>query len=282
MQVQAQRLRRSLVAPDDAQALAAGTGREAQVRPVLDAQHGVVRAHALEGARSMRRHDVLGRDLRLLGVVNQAVVALHRRAVRGAGERMARTRCEQGGAPDQPRRQALVSQRGVSELVVCPLCTVEPFAGTARRRRLDPCHAQGAPPVRGQLVEVDRLHRAGTVVSAVAASTPRGGADAHEVRRLEADSVVLGVDEGLHQPRAVVIAGLEVRLHPAQHPTQHMAGQMAAPHCGADEEAAQAHHPVQVRSCVARRSTPSTYRAREDAAPKPRTRPRPAIHGPTR
>ena len=81
----------------------------------------------------------------------------------------------------------------------------------------------------------------------VAASTPRGVADAHEVRRLEADSVVLGLDESLHQPRSIVVAGLEVRSHPTQHPSQHMAGQMATPHRGADEESAQAHHPVQMR-----------------------------------
>ena len=282
VQVQAQRLRRGLVAPDDAQSLAAGAGREVQVRPVLDAQHGVVPAHALDGACAMRRDDVLGRDLRLVGMVDEAVIALHCRAGRGAGEHMARTRCEQLRAPDQPCRQALVSQRGASELVVCPLCTVEPFAGTGRRRRLDPRHAQGAPPVRGQLVHVDRLRRAGALMGAVTASSPRGGADAHEVRRPQARAVVLGRDEGLHQPRAVVVAGLEVRLDPAQHPPQHMAGQMAAPHRRADEESAQAHHPDAGARCVARRSTPSTYRAREDAAPKPRTRPRPAIHGPSR
>ena len=163
---------------------------------------------------------------------------------------MARTRCEQLRAPDQPCRQALVSQRGASELVVCPLCTVEPFAGTGRRRRLDPRHAQGAPPVRGQLVHVDRLRRAGALMGAVTASSPRGGADAHEVRRPQARAVVLGRDEGLHQPRAVVVAGLEVRLDPAQHPPQHMAGQMAAPHRRADEESAQAHHPMQVRGAL--------------------------------
>ena len=250
MQVQAQRLRRGLVAPDDAQALAARTGCEAQVRPVLDAQHGVVCAHALDGARPMRRHDVLGRDLRFVGVVNQAVVALHRRAVRGAGEHMARTRGEQLRASHQSRRQTLVSQRGVSELVRRPLCTVEAFAGAERRRRLKRCHAHRAPPVRGELVEVDRLHRARAVVGAVAASTPRGGTDAHEVRRPQARAVVLGRDESLHQPRAEVVARLEVRLHPAQHPPQHMAGQMAAAHRGADEEAAQTHHPVQVRAAL--------------------------------
>ena len=250
MQVQPQRLRRGLVASDDAQPLAARAGREVQIRPVLDAQHGVVRAHALDGARAMRRHDVLGRDLRLIRVVNQTVVALDRRAVRGAGERMARTRCEQCGASDQPCRQALVSQRGVSELVMCPLCTVEPFAGTERRPRIGPCHAQAAPPMRGQLVHVDRLRRAGPGMGAVAASSTRGVADAHEVRRPQAHSLVLGLDEGLHQPRAVVVAGLEVRLDPAQHPPQHMAGQMAAAHRGADEEAAQAYHPVQVRAAL--------------------------------
>ena len=245
-QMQAQGLRRGLVAPDDAQSLAARSGREVQVRPILDAQHRIVPAHALDGARSMRRDDVLGRDLRLIRVVYQAVVALHRRAVRGADERMARTRCEQCGASHQPCRQALVSQRGASKLVCRPLCTVQAFAGAARRCRVGLCHAQGAPPVRSELVHVDRLHRAGAVMGAVVASSTRGGADAHEVRRLETDSVVLGVDEGLHQPRTVVVARLEVCPHPAQHPPQQMAGQMAAAHRGADEESAQAHHPVQM------------------------------------
>ena len=246
MQVQAQRLGRGLVASDDAEPLAARTGREAQVRPVLDAQHRILRAHALDSACAVRRHDVLGRDLRLLRVVHQAVVALHRRAVRGAGEHPARTLREQGGASDQSCRQALVSQRGAPKLVLCPLCTVETFAGTARWRRLDPCHAQAAPPVRSQLVQVHRLHRAGPVMGAVASSPPRGVADAHEARRPEAGSVVLGRDEGLHQPRAVVVTGLEVRPHPTQHPPQHVAGQMVAAHRGADEESAQTHHPVQM------------------------------------
>ena len=88
------------------------------------------------------------------------------------------------------------------------------------------------------------------VMGTVAASPPCGIADAHEVRRPEARAVVLGGDEGLHQPRAVVVAGLEVRRHPAQHPPQHVAGQMATPHRGADEEAAQAHHPVQMGAAL--------------------------------
>ena len=53
-----------------------------------------------------------------------------------------------------------------------------------------------------------------------AAPTSRGGADAHEVRRLEARCVVLGLDKALHQPRAVVVARLEVRPHSTQHPPQ--------------------------------------------------------------
>ena len=57
-----------------------------------------------------------------------------------------------------------------------------------------------------------------------AAPTSRGGADAHEVRRLEARCVVLGRDKALHPPRAVVVARLEVRPHSTQHPPQRMTG----------------------------------------------------------
>ena len=68
----------------------------------------------------------------------------------------------------------------------------------------------------------------------VLAPAPCGVPDAHEVRRLEADAVVLGLDKGLHQPRTVVVAGLEVLSHSTQHPAQHMAGQMTAPHRGTE------------------------------------------------
>ena len=91
-------------------------------------------------------------------------------------------------------------------------------------------------------------------MSTVAPSAPGGVADVHEVRCLEAHSDVLGRDEGLHHPRAVVIAGLEVRLHAAQHPPQDVARQMTTLHRGADEKAAQTHHPMQV--CGALRVAP--------------------------
>ena len=106
-------------------------------------------------------------------------------------------------------------------------------------------------------------------------------ADAHEVRRLEAGCVVVGLDKGLHHPRAVVVAGLEVRPHPTQHPAQHMAGQMPTPYRGANEESAQAHHSVQMRGALL--VAPRHPRiARADAAPRRRTRAHPASHGPTR
>ena len=53
-------------------------------------------------------------------------------------------------------------------------------------------------------------------------------------------------DERLDQPRAIMVAALEVRLQSTQRPAQHMTGQVAAPHAGPNQKPAQAHHPMQM------------------------------------
>ena len=82
----------------------------------------------------------------------------------------------------------------------------------------------------------------------VAVLAPATGrlADPHEVGRLEAGAVMRGADEGLHQPRTILVAGFEILRHTRQHLAQHLAGQVAALHAGADQEPAQAQHPVQM------------------------------------
>ena len=74
--------------------------------------------------------------------------------------------------------------------------------------------------------------------------------DPHEVGRLEAGPVMRGADEGLHQPRTIPVAGFEILPQTRQHLAQHLAGQVAALHAGADQEPAQAQHPVQMRQTL--------------------------------
>ena len=248
MQMQAERLRSRLVAPDDAQTLAVGARRKAEVRPVLDTQHRLLAAHPLHRARAVRRQNVRGRDLRLRRLVDEPVVALDRRAVVGriGGEGLSGQRCQQPRALDQTRRQTLVAQRRSSKLVRRPLGAVESVAGRQRRRRCDPRQPQLPAPARLQLVHIHRLDRAGPRMSPVLAPAPGGVADPHEVGRLEAGSVVRKADKGLNQPRAVPVADLEIRRQTMQHLAQHRAGQVTALHAGADQEPAQAQHPVQM------------------------------------
>ena len=154
MQMQAERLRSRLVAPDEAQALAVGARRKVQVRPILDTQHRLLAAHPLHRARAVRRQNVRRRDLRLRRLVDEPVVALYRRAVVGriGGEGLSGQRCQQPRALDQTRRQTLVAQRRPSKLVRRPLGAVESVAGPQRRRRCDPRQPQLPAPARLQLV----------------------------------------------------------------------------------------------------------------------------------
>ena len=85
-----------------------------------------------------------------------------------------------------------------------------------------------------------------------------------------------GADEGLHQPRTILVAGFEILRHTRQHLAQHLAGQVAALHPGADQEPAQGTAPGADGLGVAQRSIPSTPRAPAIATPRPKTRPRPA------
>ena len=96
----------------------------------------------------------------------------------------------------------------------------------------------------------------------VAVLAPATGrlADPHEVGRLEAGAVMRGADEGLHQPRTILVAGFEILRHTRQHLAQHLAGQVAALHPGADQEPAQAQHPVQMG--LALLSAPSIHASR--------------------
>ena len=104
--------------------------------------------------------------------------------------------------------------------------------------------------MRCQLVHVHRLHRACTLLVPVLAPPPRRAPDAHEVRRLEAGPVPVGLDKRLHQPRAIAVAGLEISPQAAQHTAQHMAREVTATHPGTNQKPAQAHDTVQMGSTL--------------------------------
>ena len=193
MQMQAERLRGRLVAPDDAQPLAVRARRKVQVRPVLDAQHRVLAAHPLQRARPVGRENVLGRDRRRHRLVDEPVVALHRRAVVGrvGGDRLAGQRRQQPRALDQTRRQPLIAQRRPSKLVHRPGTPLSrPSAGASAGAAVDPRHPQPPPPVRlassyryTDFTVTGTRHGRGR-----RRPRPGGGPDAHEVRRPEARS----------------------------------------------------------------------------------------------
>ena len=278
MQMQAERLRCRLVAPDDAQTLTVRPRRKVQVGPVLDAQHRFLAAHPLHRARSVGRENVRGRDRRLRRLLDEPVVALHRRPVVGriGGDGLSGRRRQQPRTLDQTRRQTLVTQRRPSKLVRRPPGAVEPLGRRQHRRRFDPRQPQVPAPARLQLIHVNRLDRAAPPVGPVLTPATGGVAHPHEIGRLEAGSVVHRVDKGLHQPRAVPVAGLEIRRQTPQHPAQHLAGQVAALYAGADQQPAQAQHPVQMG--LALRSAPPHPRLARPQVQRRRRKPDRAEH----
>ena len=241
--VQAQARRRRLVRSDELQAIAAGTAREVQVRAVLDRQHRALAAHALDATLTVRREDVSWRDLRLRGRLDETVEGVDRGVV-GAGsgvDLLPGIRRQKSGAPHQPCRKPSVSQRCSSELVLRPVLRVQALARFQRGRVIDGRNPQLPAPGAFQLVHEDRLHGLRAPFLPVLATAPGGRADAQEVGRAQAGSVISLVGEALNEIRAKAVAFLEVARQAAQDAPEHVAGQVRAAHRGADQETAQAH-----------------------------------------
>ena len=99
-----------------------------------------------------------------------------------------------------------------------------------------------------QLAHQDRLHGLRAPVLAVLPTAPFGPAHAKEVRRAQARPLIPLVGETLNQVWPVTVALLKVTRQPAQDAAKDMAGQVQAMHAGPDQEPAQAHDPIQVRS----------------------------------
>ena len=110
-----------------------------------------------------------------------------------------------------------------------------------RGRVLHARNPQLPAPGAFQLVHEDRLHGLCPAFLPVLATAPGGRADAQEVGRAQAGSVISLVGETLHQIRAKAVALLEVAWQAAQDAPEHVAGQVRAAHRRADQETAQAH-----------------------------------------
>ena len=136
VQVQAAGERAGLVRANHPQPLCLAAPGEAQAGGVLDTQHRVLGAHALQRAPAMGRKDVLDTDLAVGGLVDEPVMSLDQgtRSVGGAGDGAHRGLCHMVRSLDQARAQACIAQRSSCELVRRPGVGVEPLAGASGAR----------------------------------------------------------------------------------------------------------------------------------------------------
>ncbi len=249
MHVQARRALRALgvgVLAGQAQPGAAGPLGAVEVGAVLEAQHGVLALHALQGAGAVRGEDARRRDLRGGGPVEQAVVALDQGLVglRGGREGGARDVGLHGGAAHQALRQAYIAEGGAAELLRGPGVAVEACGGVeggqARRG-----HAEFRAPVRPQGEQEDGLGRHGGAGRGEAAA-PGGPPGRDPVGGDQAGPVVAAaIDEGIEQQGLVAVAAPEVVRQAAQAEGQRLGGEVAALRGGPHREAAEGRHAVQ-------------------------------------
>jgi hypothetical protein len=250
VQMQPQTLGTGLVAAHDPEAARLRVGGEVQIGAILQAQHRRLRLHPALRARPMRRQDVLRRDLGIRRLVDQPVVALHRRPVvaghRGKGAQ--RILPLALGTVHQPFRQSLVPQGRAPELVRGPLLRIQTFGGFQRRvaPRRRRTHPQPCAPIGFECIEIDRLAGLRRGVAGILATPSTGLAHTTPVRRPQADPGVRGLDEGLHQPGTIAVAGLEVSRQPPQRPTQRPRGEVPTGHTRTQQEPVQPHHTVPV------------------------------------
>ena len=226
--------------------------REIQVRAVLDAQYRGLSLHPLQRALPVRRQDVLRPHLRVRRMVDQAVVAAHRRLVV-----LRRSRKGLGGRLrllvhdlHQPLAQAYIAQRRAAELVLGPHVRRQLVGRAQRLRRFRRGHAQLRPPVARQRVEPDRLHRHRGPAGREAAA-PGGLADPQPVGGGQRSALVQAfLDKGFHEQGAVAVALLAVVRQAAQGEREGLGGEVPAGGAGADQEAAQPDHAVQLAAAL--------------------------------
>ena len=236
---------------------------EVEVRAVLNAEHGALGAHALEGAGAMRGEDVGGGDRGVGRLVHQPVVGLHqgRVGLDDRGEGGPGGGGGEGGAGDEPAAQAPVAEGGVAELELGPVGLVETGPGAERRGDAE----QGAP-VGAQGIEQDGLD--GDALAGRRVAPAAGGvADGDPVGGLEAGAVMaVALDEGLDEQGGVAVTGPEVGGEAAEAQSEGLGGQVAAADGGADEEAGEVGEAILALAEPMKRSRSAT----RAAAAKPR------------
>ena len=248
MHVQAERASSTLVLTDQPQARATGMLGEVQVGAVLQAQHHLLSLHALERAGAVRRQDVLGRQLGIVRLVDQAIVAPHQCLV-GLRSRRKGSHWRvglYGDALHQAPAQAYITQRRTAKLLLGPLGAVQSLARTQRRDRLASCQAELLSPSGLQRIHVDRLHWH-LHTRWRKATAPAGFANKDPVRCLETGTgMAATIDKGLHQQGGVTVTPCKVVSEAAQTHSQHLRGQVVATHAGPDEKPAHRHDAMQL------------------------------------
>ena len=248
VQVQPEALRAGPVRADHLEPLAARTGREVQAGPVLDRQNRALAADPADAALAVRREDGPHLDRRVRRHLDQPVERVDRRAVARAVrvDLAARNRPEKIGALRQPRRKTLVAQGSPSELVLRPLRRAQPLARLQGRRVLDMRHSESPAPAGVERTHEHRLRRLREPLGGVLAAASGRLADAQEAGGPQAAPVIARIDEALNQPRPEPVARLEIPGQPPQDAPEQVAGEMRAARRRADQEAAQADHPVEM------------------------------------
>lgn len=176
--VQAPALGSRLVGADHAQPFAFGQIVVVEVGAVLDAQHRLLGLHTLLGPFPVGGQDVVHRHGRVLRLVDEPVVALHRSPVSlgNAREGTHGVVCLHACAPHQSLAQAAVAQRGAAELVFGPGPGLQ--AGLHRKRAVARVGRQSHPlaEVVDQRIEVHILDRLWLLALPVLATPPLGRA----------------------------------------------------------------------------------------------------------
>ena len=201
-----------------------------------------------ERAGAVRRQDVLGCQLGIVRLVNQAIVAPHQCLVGlRSGRKGSHWRVGlHGDALHQAPAQAYITQRRTAKLLLGPLGAVQSLARTQRRDRLASCRAELLSPSGLQRIHVDRLHWHLHTRWHKATATA-GFANKDPVRCLETGTgLAATINKGLHQQGGVTVTPCKVVSEAAQTHSQHLRGQVVATHAGPDEKPAHRHDAMQL------------------------------------
>jgi len=168
--------------------------------------------------------DRLYADLRVIGLVDQPVVALDRRpvAARHTRERLAWPRGKRTRALYQSLAQAPIPQLCTTKLLLRPALTLHAL-GQAQRTRNDRLHtAQTLSEIGLQRILIDGFDALGMAVLAVLATASLGLSDLDPVGRLIAGAgKALYLHKALDEPGTVAELFVEIQINAAQHHPQH-------------------------------------------------------------